>query len=56
MSDLPVTLESLARQLSEMLEELRSLRDEMRQLTAIVMRLDGTVSGMVAELRTMRMQ
>jgi hypothetical protein len=45
------TLEFLARQQAQMLEELGRQRDDMAVLQAMVQRLDGTVQGLVAELR-----
>ena len=40
MSDTPVTLEFLSRQIGGLRDEVRGLRDEMTVLTAIVLRLD----------------
>lgn len=40
MSDAPVTLEFLSRQITGLRDEVRSLRDDMSVLTAIVLRLD----------------
>ncbi|HTT78811.1 MAG TPA: hypothetical protein VMF86_03945 [Stellaceae bacterium] len=63
MSDEPVTLEFLARQQQRILEELGvvrdemgSFRDDMQVLTAMVMRLDGTVRLVLTELRAMHGQ
>jgi hypothetical protein len=63
MSDEPVTLEFLARQQQRFLEEMRSMRDDiaafrddMQVLTAMVMRLDGTVGLVLTELRAMHSQ
>jgi chromosome segregation ATPase len=67
MADEPVTLKFLARQQQRLIEEMRtefrsareemaSFRDDMRVLTAMVMRLDGTVGLVVAELRAMHSQ
>jgi hypothetical protein len=53
MSDEPVTLEFLARQQQRMLDEMSSFRDDMQVLTAMVMRLDGTVGLVLTELRAM---
>ena len=53
MSDEAITLEFLTRQQQRMLEEMASMRDDMQVLTAMVMRLDGTVGLVVSELRTM---
>ena len=56
MSDEPVTLEFLARQQQRVLDELSSFRDDMTVLTAMVMRLDGTVGLVLTELRAMHSQ
>lgn len=56
MADEPVTLEFLARQQQRVLDELSSFRDDMQVLTAMVMRLDGTVSLVLTELRAMHSQ
>ena len=56
MSDEPVTLEFLARQQQRMIEEMSSMRDDMQVLTAMVMRLDGTVGLVLTELRAMHSQ
>jgi replicative DNA helicase len=63
MPDEPVTLEFLARQQQRLLDEMGSMRDEMgsmrddmQVLTAMVMRLDGTVGLVLTELRAMHRQ
>ena len=56
MSDEPVTLEFLARQQQRMLDEMASFRDDLTVLTAMVMRLDGTVGLVLTELRAMHSQ
>ena len=63
MSDEPITLEYLARQQQRILDELSSMRgevgsfgDDMQVLTAMVMRLDGTVGQVLTELRAMHSQ
>jgi hypothetical protein len=63
MADEPITLESLARQQQRVLDELRgvrgemgTVRDDMQVLTAMVMRLDGTVGLVLTELRAMHGQ
>jgi hypothetical protein len=43
MADEPISLEFLARQQERILDQLSSFRDDMQVLTAMVMRLDGTV-------------
>jgi len=63
MADEPITLEFLARQQQRLLDEMGSMRDEMgtmrddmQVLTAMVMRLDGTVGLVLTELRAMHGQ
>jgi hypothetical protein len=58
MADEPITLEFLARQQQRLLNEMRLMRDQMASfrddiqvLTAMVMRLDGTVGLVLTELR-----
>lgn len=47
----PVTLEFLARQQARMLEQFAAFRDDVAVLTAVAMRQDATLSGLLAELR-----
>jgi hypothetical protein len=56
MSDNPVTLDFLARQQAKILDEVASLRDDMGVLTAIVIRLDGTLTALLAENRAVHSQ
>ncbi len=67
MPDEPVTLEFLACQQQRLLDEVRtefrsvreemaSFRDDMQVLTAMVMRLDGTVGRVLTELRATHSQ
>ena len=49
-------LNFLARQNERILTEIASLRDDMTVLTAMVMRLDGTVGLVLTELRAMHSQ
>jgi hypothetical protein len=56
MADEPITLEFLARQQQRVLEEISVMRDDMQVLTAMVMRLDGTVGLVLTELRAMHSQ
>jgi hypothetical protein len=63
MADEPITLEFLARQQQRILDEMSSMRDDvgsfrddMQVLTAMVMRLDGTVGLVLRELRAMHSQ
>jgi hypothetical protein len=46
-----ISLELLARPQKQMLDELRMLRDDALVTQSIVLRLDGTVQGLVAEIR-----
>jgi hypothetical protein len=56
MADEPITLQFLARQQQRMLDEMGSMRDDMQVLTAMVMRLHGTVGLVLTELRAMHSQ
>jgi hypothetical protein len=47
----PVTLESLARQLDQMLAELSSLRDDVNVLMAIVQPLHNSHTRLLSEIR-----
>ncbi len=51
IADEPITLEFLARQQQRTLEDIGVMRDDMQALTAMVMRLDGTVDLVLTELR-----
>jgi hypothetical protein len=60
MSDEPVSLEFLARQITRVLdeqrgmrEEMRSFRDDMTVLTAIGLRLENNVNSLAAQVSTM---
>jgi len=44
-------LNLLARQQQQILAELADIRDDQRVLLAMVQRLDGTVTGLVGEVR-----
>ena len=46
-----VTLEFLAERVDRVLNEMAQLRDDMRVVAAVVMRLDGTVQALVNEVR-----
>jgi hypothetical protein len=46
-----ITLEFLAAQQEKILQEIGTMRDDMRVLAAMVQRLDGTVTGLVNEVR-----
>lgn len=52
----PVTLELLARLIERSLEEQGALRDDMAVLTAIMQRIDGTLSGLINEIRATHTQ
>jgi hypothetical protein len=63
MADEPITLELLARQQQRLLDEMvfmrgemGAMRGDMQVLTAMVMRLDGTVGLVLTELRAMHSQ
>ena len=53
MSDGPVTLEFLGRQMARVLDEMASFRDDLTVLTAIVMRLETSVTSLTTEVRAM---
>ena len=48
-----VTLDFIARQQQYMLATMGELRDDMAIMMAMLQRLDGTVSGLVNEVRAM---
>jgi hypothetical protein len=48
-----VTLEFLARQLDRVLTEQAAMRDDIRVLTAIVLRHENTLVDMLQQMRTM---
>jgi hypothetical protein len=57
MSDDPTPdLALLARQQRQLLSEMGSMRDDLAVLTAIVMRQDGTLAALLAEVRAMHSQ
>jgi hypothetical protein len=51
-----VTLEFLARQMERMLTELASFRDDMAVLTAITLRVDGSMTALLQEVRAVHTQ
>ena len=53
MSDTPATLEFLARQQAQLLEEMASFRDDMTVLTAITARVEASVTALITETRAM---
>lgn len=56
MVDEVITLGFLGRQLDRVITEIASLRDDMTVLTAIVMRMDGTMTGLLTETRAVHAQ
>jgi hypothetical protein len=54
--ELRIDLEYLARQQQQILGGLGTMRDDAAVLLAIVMRIDGTVSGLLREVRAMHSQ
>jgi hypothetical protein len=57
MSDEPqADLSLIARQQAQLLSEMGTIRDDMAVLTAIVLRIDGTLSGLVNEIRATHAQ
>lgn len=51
-----IDLAFLARQSERTMNELASLRDDMAVLTAIVMRLDGSMAALLQEVRVVHQQ
>jgi hypothetical protein len=49
-----ITLDFLAQQQARLLEAMGQLRDDIRVMAAIVQRLDGTVQGLINEVRAER--
>ena len=47
------TLEFLGKQLERIIAEQNSMRDDLRVLTTIVLRLEGTVNGVLDQLHAM---
>lgn len=56
MSDTPIDLAFIARQQEQILNELGTMRDDFAVQLAILMRVDGTVSGLVHEIRAVHAQ
>lgn len=56
MPDDTLDLTLLATQQRQILTEVESIRDDIAVLSAIVLRLDGTLTGLVPELRAMHAQ
>jgi hypothetical protein len=53
MSGEHVTLELLGKQLERVIAEQNSTRDDLRVLTTIVLRLEGTLNGVLDQLHAM---
>jgi hypothetical protein len=53
MSDDRVTLEFLSRQIERVIAEQSSASDDLRVLTTIVPRLEGTLNGVLDQLHAM---
>jgi hypothetical protein len=53
MSGEHVTLELLGKQLERVISEQNSTRDDLRVLTTIVLRLEGTLNGVLDQLHAM---
>jgi ubiquinone biosynthesis protein UbiJ len=51
-----VTLDFLAQQQTRMLDEIAQFRNDMLVMSAIVQRLDGTMQGLVNEVRATHQQ
>ena len=49
----PVSLELLARQQERLISDVSGLRDDMRVLTAIVLRQENTMNSVLDQLRAM---
>ena len=53
MSEERVTLEFLGKQLERVIAEQNSTRGDLRVLTTIVLRLEGTLNGVLDQLHAM---
>jgi len=53
MSEERITLEFPGKQLERVIAEQNSTRDDLRVLTAIVLRLEGTLNGVLDQLHAM---
>ena len=56
MSDAPADLILIARQQRQLLSEMGTMRDDMGVMMAILQRLEGTMSGLVNEVRAVHAQ
>ena len=46
-----ITLEFLAARNAKIITEMRALRDDMRVMMVVIQRIDGTVAGLIQEVR-----
>ena len=53
MSEERVTLDFIGKQLERVIAEQSSMRDDLRVLTTIVLRLEGTLNGVLDQLHAM---
>lgn len=53
MSEERITLEFLSKQLERVIAEQNSTHDDLRVLTTIVLRLEGTLNGVLDQLHAM---
>lgn len=53
MSEEPVTLDFIGKQLERVIAEQNSIRDDLRILTTIVPRLEATLNGVLDQLHAM---
>jgi regulator of replication initiation timing len=51
-----ITLEFLAEQQKQLLTEVRSMREDLDVTSATVRRMDGTLQGLVSEIRALAAQ
>jgi hypothetical protein len=56
VSDNPIDLTYIGGVLERLITDVASMRDDMTVLTAIVMRLDGSHTALLTELRAMHSQ
>jgi hypothetical protein len=55
-ADETITLEFLAEQQKQLLIEVRSMREDLDVTSATVRRMDGTLQGLVSEIRALAAQ
>ena len=56
MSDNPADLGLIARQQQQLMTEIRSMKDDLAVMMAMITRMDGTLSGLVNEMRATHAQ